>query len=660
MGMNFHDYLSELPLDDLKLIAATLEVRPLMISRARLVRELPIQMLQPGFIAARVEQMDQAQQDLLMAVMLSGDRGYPSDVANASDGHLLQRLYGLLSQGLIVGRRGRYQVPEYVIPTDIREILGRHFHHRIRSRLRADETATHRDESDSMSFIRDLFSFLTWLRAEPARLKDRDVIYKRALDQLFKRLESKERHPSLTPKPYPDRLDLMIQYCRSRRLIYEEDSRLRCSSAFEQWLQLSATDKLDDLLAFWYTRNRSQSYCAASLLSLLDLCVDLEGIDRDALTDLVITYTPGQSHEVSVQTHDRQSVQEALLELEWLGVVRHYGHQNGVPRALGVTLPGRSVLGNRPQVEDGTWTEAFLVQPTYEVIVPRTLQLTIRDELEQFADLVTVDRTLTYRITRETVYRAGDEGMSGEAITAFLEHHSEKPVPQNVEYSIREWAEQYGKVYFMDVFLLRAEDPEIARHIKAHEQLAPFVIGEVAPDALIVERHRYREMMDILRSLDFMPRTQVIGMDPARSPIRHHFAREHYADVWSRESTHRIGDPAVGIDECLPGYRLTHRLLARDNDSRHLTPSATMQYLSPRRTQELLEMAISHEHSVLIEYFTGNRNRSKLQKILPRRIDRSRDTPHVEAHCLWEDTPRVFNIANIKAIRLTEDENTTR
>ena len=32
--MNFHDYLSELPLDDLKLIAATLEVRPLMISRA--------------------------------------------------------------------------------------------------------------------------------------------------------------------------------------------------------------------------------------------------------------------------------------------------------------------------------------------------------------------------------------------------------------------------------------------------------------------------------------------------------------------------------------------------------------------------------------------------------------------------------------------------
>ena len=137
--MNFHDYLSELPLDDLKLIAATLDVRPPMISRARLLRQLPIQMLRPGFIAARVEQMGQAQQDLLIAVMLSGDRGYPSDMAKASDGNLLQPLYELLSHGLIVGRRAAYQVPEYVMPTDIREILGRYFHHRLMDRLCADE-----------------------------------------------------------------------------------------------------------------------------------------------------------------------------------------------------------------------------------------------------------------------------------------------------------------------------------------------------------------------------------------------------------------------------------------------------------------------------------------------------------------------------------------
>ncbi|MEE2709609.1 MAG: helicase-associated domain-containing protein [Gemmatimonadota bacterium] len=660
MGMNFHDYLSELPLDDLKLIAATLEVRPAMISRARLVRELPIQMLQPGFIASLVEQMDQAQQDLLIAVMFAGDRGYPSDVAKASAGHLLQRLYELLSQGLIVGRRGTYQAPEYVIPSDIREILGRHFAHRLMDRLSADEPPAGGDESGSMSFIRDLFSFLTWLRSEPARLTDKDVIYKRALDHLLERLESNDDHTSSSPQPYPDRLDLMIQYSRSRRLIYEEDSRLRCSSAFEQWLHLPTTEKLDDLLAFWYSRNHSQSHCTASLLSLLGLCIDLEGIDRDALTDLAIICTPGQSRAASVQIHNRLSVQEALLELEWLGVVRHFGHRKGVPTSLVITPPGRSVLGNRPWVEEGTWAEAFLVQPTYEVIVPHTLQLAIRDELELFSDLIGADRTLTYRVTRETVYRAGDEGMSGAAIIAFLERRSEKQLPQNVEYSIREWAENYGQVYFMEVFLLRAEDPEIARHIKAHKQLAPFVLGEVGPDALIVERHRYREIMNILRSLDFMPRSQVVGMDAERSPIRHHFAREHYADVWARQHPHRAPHRAVGIDECLPGYRLTHQLQARDNDSRHLTQSATMQHLSPKRTQELLEMAITHENSVLIEYFVANRNHSKLQKIRPQRIDRSRGSPHVEAHSLWEDISRVFNIANIKAIRLTEDENTTR
>ena len=80
-----------------------------------------------------------------------------------------------------------------------------------------------------------------------------------------------------------------------------------------------------------------------------------------------------------------------------------------------------------------------------------------------------------------------------------------------------------------------------------------------------------------------------------------------------------------------------------------------MQYLSPKHTQELLEMAITHEQTVLIDYHTGNRNRSHLQKIRPRQIENSRGAPYVNAYRLWEDDIHSFKIAHIKAIRITDD-----
>lgn len=654
--MTLHDFLTELPLDDLKLIASTLELRPTLISRARLLRELPIQMLQPGFIESCVGTLNREEQDLLLAVTITSDRGYTCDISRLSNQKLSDPLYTLLSHGLIFGRRGQYHTPEYIVPTDIHDVLVRFYDRQIADRLIARERPPGVDETEFLSFIRDLFSFLSWLRLEPARLTEGGVIYKRAQDALFNRFESRDTYTSSSLSTYPDRLDLMIHYCQSRRLVYVEDSRLRCSFAFEQWQPLPATEKLDDLLAFWYSKNRGLSQRTSSLLGVLYLCLDLDGIDLDAMIQLVIDCTPGLSRESSALVQNRLGVLDALRELEWLGLLRQYGEREGTPSSLVITPFGRSVLGNRAWAEEGMWTEWFVVQPTYEVIVPRTLNLVIRDELERFADLIAVDRTLTYRITKDTVYRAGDDSMSGEAIITFLERHSEKQIPQNMEYSIREWGDSYGQVYFMDVFLLRTADAEIAQHIKAHNQLAPYIHGEVAPDALIVDRHQYREMMDLLRQLGFMPKLHVIGLDTERRDVVHHsFARERFADIWARHPAHRPPHPVIGVDECLPGFRLRRRLHSVDEDTSHLMQSTTMQHLSPKYTQELLEMAITHEQTVLIDYYSGNRSRSHLQKIRPQQIENSRGAPYVKAYRLWEDDIHAFKIAHIKAIRITDD-----
>ena len=80
-------------------------------------------------------------------------------------------------------------------------------------------------------------------------MTDKEVVYKRAQDELFERLEKPDNYKSSSLNPYPDRLQLMIRYCESRRLIYVEDTTLRCASSFEQWLHLPTEEKLDDLLS---------------------------------------------------------------------------------------------------------------------------------------------------------------------------------------------------------------------------------------------------------------------------------------------------------------------------------------------------------------------------------------------------------------------------
>lgn len=655
--MTFREYLTELPLDDLKLVASAFGLDSGLTSRARLLREIPERMVQSDFVASRYEALDPETQDILLAILFSGDKGYSLDPRTINKTGLADPIYHLLTSGFIIGRRGLMRVPEYIVPADLRDTLIDRSMRHMSDQLSIARPLDGADEADSLTFIRDIFSFLNGLRREPARLTDRGTLYKKAMELVVARLESKEDFTSSTAQMYPDRLDLLISYTRSRRLLYEEEERFRSSSAFEQWLHLPASEKADDLLAFWYARNHGLSWRTASLIGVLQVCVDIPALDLDALIDLTLVCTPGIPRQEAELAHNRQWVTDALRELAWIGLVRMCRSDQGEAVGVVITPMGRSTLGNRAWDEEGLWTDRFLIQPTFEIIAPRTLGLVIRGELERFADLVSVDVTLTYRITKDTVYRAGDEGMSGEAVIVFLERHSEKSLPQNVEYSVREWGQSYGQVYFMDVFLLRVVNEETATHIKAHRDLAPFIRGQVAPDALMVERHQYRDLMEALRKAGFMPKSQVVGMEPERESGHFPFARERFTDVWTRPASHRLATVIIGFNECLPGYRLEQRINASDVDTAHLEPTGAMQFLSPHHTEEVLEFAITYQHLVLVDYFVGNRSRSQIYKIRPTRIERTRGAPYVEVQRIWEQDSRAFKVANIKAIRVVYEDD---
>ena len=685
--MILQEYLAALPMGDLKSISVTLGVQPGMISRARLIREITDQIFQPGHIDQCVDDLSEEAREILLAVLSAGDAGRVYDTRKPANAELIEQLHGLLNRGLVIGRRPAYRTVDFTVPEDLRDMLIRNFTDRLAGIFSTEAAKSEEDESRDLTAVRNVFTLVNGLRHNPARLTDRGVPYKRALDALVERQEAATNGMSDSAEETPEQMRFVMDYARWRGLTRVEDGRLRATAEFESWLALPTTGKLENLLSFWHARDRAQSPAVAALPGILQLCVGFAQVDLDQIMRFVLTCSSPHVRTDTFSDQERDEIVAALRELEWIGLLRQYGGKNGSGAGLVVTPAGRHVFGGQNWLDELAWSDRFVVQPTFEIIAPRDLDLMIREKLERFADLEKVDLTLTYRVTRDTIYRAANTEMSGEEVIGFLADRSEKAVPQNVAYSIQSWGDAYGQVYFMDAFLLRTASTEIASHIKAHGELAPYIKGEVAPDALIVERNKYRELMDLLQKQGYMPKSGIVGPAGAdsvpnaghaaqgarsgngngsgngqRSDPRERSGHADRSDPPDRSDPRTDGaprtpspnerKPVLGFEDCLPGYQLHRGSGGTDRNAPHIEQAANLQYLSPGQTKELLEMAVKNNHRAVIEYYLGNRSRSFLHRIKPIRIERTRGTPFVEAHRIPEGDVHAFKIANIRAIRI--------
>ena len=126
-----------------------------------------------------------------------------------------------------------------------------------------------------------------------------------------------------------------------------------------------------------------------------------------------------------------------------------------------------SALGEPPVDADlPAFDEAPLVQGTFEVLAgPRTPTPTLW-LLESWAERVALDRFATYRLTRRSVSAAAQRG---EAVTDLLLALARSPggVPQNVSFTVREWAGGTMRLSATLGVLLRCLDGETAERVAA-------------------------------------------------------------------------------------------------------------------------------------------------------------------------------------------------
>jgi hypothetical protein len=190
------------------------------------------------------------------------------------------------------------------------------------------------------------------------------------------------------------------------------------------------------------------------------------------------------------------------LALELTGWARHrlvmfgmldVGEQDGKPVAMRLTSLGAKALGL--EIAEGEGSAApLIVNPDFEIILfPDGSSYDLITELDRFAERMASDSAYRYRLTAASIEKAVAEGLEPSAILKTLSEHCRVEVPQNVIYSIGQWA---GKVKFVRqtvVNLVRGRNKEVIDRILHNEALRPHVLERLSPTAVLLSRNLPRD-----------------------------------------------------------------------------------------------------------------------------------------------------------------------
>ncbi len=110
-----------------------------------------------------------------------------------------------------------------------------------------------------------------------------------------------------------------------------------------------------------------------------------------------------------------------------------------------------------------------------------------------------------FRIDSKGVSRALHEGLSLARILDTLERNSRTPVPQNVIYSIRNWAINAGLVFLGSDRTLHVEDPDSRKRLLQDPGVRPFVARALKDGSIrLKEEHTVKRLRALLRDLDYL------------------------------------------------------------------------------------------------------------------------------------------------------------
>ncbi|MAB79228.1 MAG: hypothetical protein CMJ89_07730 [Planctomycetes bacterium] len=197
----------------------------------------------------------------------------------------------------------------------------------------------------------------------------------------------------------------------------------------------------------------------------------------------------------------------ARKRLFLLGMIDMGYDAAGRPVALRASRHGLRVLGlNGAEEEKSESVGALVVTPDFEVVLfPTGDDDELIHDLDRFAERDTQDSVLRFRIAQSCVGRALKRGMQLDSILDCLNSHARTPVPQNVSFSIRDWALGAGLMRLSDELRLVCEQAETMKRFLQDAGTRRYV-GRVIDERQVQLHGRItpRRMRALLRDLGYL------------------------------------------------------------------------------------------------------------------------------------------------------------
>jgi hypothetical protein len=148
-------------------------------------------------------------------------------------------------------------------------------------------------------------------------------------------------------------------------------------------------------------------------------------------------------------------------------------------------------------------TATFL--PDLTAVVAGAVARDLGRLLDEAAEVESRDTASMWRFTRASVRRALDGGRSAGSLLAALAEVAENPLPQPLEYLVRDVARRHGELEVLPAgCCMRAADAALAAEVAAHRALAPLELRLLA-ESVLVSAKPAAETVAALRAAGYAP-----------------------------------------------------------------------------------------------------------------------------------------------------------
>ena len=300
--------------------------------------------------------------------------------------------------------------------------------------------------------------------------------------------------------------------------------------AVEKWAQKSLVEQTHTLISYWLENFAWSDVYGVNYRSWSTYSWDVAS-GRKALIKQLYNYTPGRWYSIdtllqeiwredafayrstnSLYGRSTKLVRDAKTREKWdhcegevyRGILSSTLYELGFvdigykhPDALSSNIPinpdyflvtelGRKVLdsgtpqGEHANVEEQGATHGLVIQPNFELLLLQP-DLTTLYSLLSFAQADKLGLVSRLTLTKASVLRGLQAGKNVEQILHTLQEHSQKELPQNVEYTLHDWTKTFKSANISQVLLFEVSSEDAGQILTVIPSLQELGVRQLAP-----------------------------------------------------------------------------------------------------------------------------------------------------------------------------------